>query len=137
GTKTRIYFQQPLDASEQEVETFSLLTQLREALIQIKKLKRAEQRLSVVDDSERRDKMATLINQELNQCAGEIETLKARIQLLQDMPPPVLQLHVLITRSLFPGAIFRFEDKFYRVRERRGGTRMDLFENDFVMDVLR
>lgn len=137
GTKTRIYFQQPLDASEQEVETYSLLSQLREKLTQTKKLKVAKQRLASVDDPARRDRMAALINEEINQCAGEMATLRARIQLLQDMPPPALQLHVLITRSLFPGAIFRFEDKFYRVRERRGGTRMDLFDNDFVMDVLR
>ncbi|MEX1222753.1 MAG: FapA family protein [Idiomarina sp.] len=138
GTKTRIYFQQPLDASEADVEINSLRNHLQLSLRTIKKLIVAQQQLAKIPRlNERQQLMQSKITNELAHQQNTIATLRGRLSLVMDTPAPDLQLQVIAGRQLYPGAIVRFEDKFLRVKEHRGGTVIALRQHELIMDVLR
>jgi len=138
GTKTRIYFQQPLDASEADIELASLRTHLQQALGVMKKLLIAKQKLNeVLTLTDRQIEMKKRIDDEIAHQNNTIATLKGRVNMVLDAPAPDLSLQAIASRQLFPGAIVRFEDKFLRVKERRGGTVIALLNRDLIMDVLR
>jgi len=124
-------------ASEQELELTSLQSQLADALAKLRKIKAGILALDDVADSERQDKLQRKLKEHLNAQQSIVLTITARIELLRELPPPQLNLHAIITKKLYQGAIFRFEDDFLRVRERRGGTLIQLNDNQLIMDVLR
>lgn len=138
GTKTRVYFQRPVAASDQEVELNTLTHQLQQNLQLRKKLTHARVQLEQLPQrNERQQQMLATVKREFEQLEYTLSAVSERIRILKAEPPPPLILTLVVSRTMFPGSIVRFEDQFMRIRERRGGSVVALMGTELILDVLR